>query len=85
MPFLPERKIMFVVGVQLYDNRTGNWSKPYSYISSTFVRADEDVIVPTGKYFSVGRTVGSKEWNAEKHHELAWYKSVAAVVTGVLK
>ena len=75
---------MFIVGVKLHDNRTGCWSKTYSYLSDKFICADEHVIVPTGDYFSIGRVVGSKAWDAEKHREQDWYKPVKAIVSGLL-
>lgn len=75
---------MFIVGVKLYDARTGCWSKTYSYSAVEFICAGEHVIVPTGDYFAVGHVVGSKKWDAEKHREQSWYKPVKAIVTVLL-
>lgn len=45
--------------IQVVFNERGYWSKPYTYLYDEPIEKGKVVVVPTGKFYGVGKVIGS--------------------------
>lgn len=74
---------MYAIGVSFCER--GVFSKPYTYKSDVPYDRDSVVLVPAGKFYSVGKVTSCVEAAKHKFLDNVTYKFVVACVNPLLK
>lgn len=67
--------------IQVVFNERGYWSKPYTYLYNNTIEKGKAVVVPTGKYYGVGKVVES--FDKYKFDPQIKYRHIIAIIEGL--